>query len=65
MVLPVPKKRAFRNVFKLGRLQSYKPGGRDPVRQERRTAERQRRRLAGEPIRQSALGSILFILSSH
>jgi len=57
MPLPVPKKRTFHNVFRPRRTQSYKPGGQDPVRQERRTAERQRRRLAGQPIRNAAPGS--------
>ena len=65
MPLTVPKKRAFRNVFRPSHTQSYKPGGQDPVRQERRTAERQRRRLAGQPIRNSAPGSntVLLVIS--
>jgi len=61
MVLPVPKKRAFKNLFRAGRARIYKPGGNDKSKQTRRQETRQKRIEKKLPIRKAGRGSMFLL----
>jgi len=58
MVLPVPKKRAFKNFLRPGRARIYKPGGNDANKQIQRRQRRQQRIAQQLPVRNPLRGSM-------
>src|SRR5579859_5551149 len=57
MVLPAPKKRVFKQLFRPGRSRVYKPGGTDPAKQVKRNQRRRQQAAAGHQPRVSRPGS--------